>query len=475
MRNVIVLACMAIMPLTHAKAEGYLVNAQSAKQSGMGHVGTAMKLGAESMHFNPAGLVFMNKSIDISAGVSGVFSKGKYSSLSDEYFVKTDSKVSTPLFMYAGFKIYDNLAAGVMLNTPYGSSIKWGDDWRGAHLIQDISLKLFNIQPTVSWKITNRLSVGAGLMMEYGNFNLNRALIAPGAMSGLANKLFAANPALAALIPQELKTVIVKYDNASAASAGLTGDAGVRVGYNLGAMFVVNDKISIGASYRSKVTAKVKEGEVNVKYANELEFKELLKSVNSLLSKLPQGSGVPSKIEVPSLDNGTFSAELPLPSVFSAGITYYPTNRWTVSGEVQFNGWGAYKQLTIKFNPDEELGKYNINAPKKYKNSRTYRLGGQYAATKRLDLRLGAYFDETPVKDDYLNPETPSMNKLGLSAGLSFRPMNSLSVDVAFSYITGFGRDGSYTDKDLLGQPRTFGGHYNIAAMMPSIGLSYAF
>jgi long-chain fatty acid transport protein len=142
---------------------------------------------------------------------------------------------------------------------------------------------------------------------------------------------------------------------------------------------------------------------------------------------------------------------------------------------VQFNGWGTYKQLTIKFNPDEELGKYNINAPKKYKNSRTYRLGGQYAATKRLDLRLGAYFDETPVKNDYLNPETPSMNKLGLSAGLSFRPMNSLSVDVAFSYITGFGRNGSYTDKDLLGQPRTFGGHYNIAAMMPSIGLSYAF
>jgi len=475
MRNVIVMACMAIMPLTYAAAEGYLVNAQSAKQSGMGHVGTAMKLGSESMHFNPAAMVFMDKNIDLSAGVSGVFSSGKYKNLSDGYSVKTDSKVSTPLFLYAGFKIYDNLAAGVMLNTPYGSSIKWGNDWEGAHLIQDISLKVFNIQPTISWKITNRLSVGAGLMMEYGSINLDRALIAPGAMSGLANKLFTANPALEKLVPQESKAVIAKYDNVSAASVGLTGDAGIRMGYNVGAMFDVNDKITIGASYRSKVTAKVKEGEVNVNYANELEFKELLKSVNSLLGKLPQGSGVPTEIEVPSLDNGTFSAELPLPSVLSAGITYYPTNRWTVSGEVQFNGWGTYKMLMIKFNPDEELGKYNISAPKKYKNSRTYRLGGQYAATKRLDVRMGAYFDETPVKDDYLNPETPSMNKLGLSAGLSFRPLSGLSVDVAFSYITGFGRNGSYTDKDLLGQPRTFGGHYNIAALMPSIGLSYAF
>lgn len=67
------------------------------------------------------------------------------------------------------------------------------------------------------------------------------------------------------------------------------------------------------------------------------------------------------------------------------------------------------------------------------------------------------------------------MNKLGITAGLSFRPLESLSVDFAFSYVTGFGRDGSYTDLDLLKKPRIFGGHYNVYALMPSIGLSYAF
>ena len=68
------------------------------------------------------------------------------------------------------------------------------------------------------------------------------------------------------------------------------------------------------------------------------------------------------------------------------------------------------------------------------------------------------------------------MNKLGLTAGLSFRPLESLSVDFSFSYVTGFGRDGSYTDADLFtGQPRTFGGHYDTIALMPAIGISYAF
>lgn len=68
------------------------------------------------------------------------------------------------------------------------------------------------------------------------------------------------------------------------------------------------------------------------------------------------------------------------------------------------------------------------------------------------------------------------MNKFGITAGLSFRPIDPLSIDFAFSYVTGFGRDGSYSDKSLItGSDRTFGGHYNIYALMPSIGVAYAF
>ena len=77
MRKVIVLACLAMLPFSYAAAEGFQVNAQSTKQAGMGHVGVAMKLGAESMHFNPAGLVFMDKDIHLSAGVAGVFTNAK--------------------------------------------------------------------------------------------------------------------------------------------------------------------------------------------------------------------------------------------------------------------------------------------------------------------------------------------------------------------------------------------------------------
>ncbi len=480
MKRFIAIASLSMLPFAYSAAEGYQVNALSAKQSGMAHVGAAMKLGAESMHFNPAGLVYLNKSIDLSAGVTGVFPFSKCKTNNTTY--KAEVAPNTPLYINAGFKIYDNLAAGVMINTPYGSSINWGNDWAGAHLIQDISLQAFNIQPTFSWKIMDRLSVGAGLMMEFGNITLNRALIGPGSMNDMAKKMVGKLPQ--SLLPMlkpaidPIMSEMQRYEDASAASVTLKGDAGLKFGFNVGAMFDINEKFTVGLAYRSKIKLKVSEGDIALRYANKEHFDALLTNINQLIAAANK-MGVPglpaNGINVPPLDRGTFTAQLPMPDNWGVGLTYKPTNRWIVSGEVQFVGWGAYKNLNIEFQPENELGTYNINAPKEYQNTRIYRVGAQFAATKRFDIRFGAYYDESPVKDDYLNPETPSMDKLALTAGLSFRPTKSISVDFSFSYITGFGRDGSYTDSDLLGQPRTFGGHYNVTALLPSIGIQYGF
>lgn len=482
----IVCACLSLLPSAYAAAEGYQVNAQSTKQAGMGHVGAAMKLGAESMHFNPAGMVFMDQDIHLSAGVAGIFSKGSFTQ-PDGYEAHPDNSPSTPLYLYAGFKIYDNLAAGVSVTTPFGSTMNWGKDWRGAHLVQDIQLKAFNIQPTVSWKIMDRLSVGAGLLMEFGNIKLSRALIGPGEMNALAGSmlekfgpLLEQNPALGILaqpVIEKLSADLQKYNDASAASVNLRGDAGIRFGFQVGAMYDINDRLTVGVSYRSKVKARVSEGNISLSYANESDLKEnIFRQVETLVNMAHMaGIDVPLNLEIPALDQGTFSAELPLPSSCNVGIAYRPTDRWTVSGEVQFVGWGAYKTLEIRFSPSS-LSRYDMVAKKEYVNSRIYRAGAQFAATDRLDLRVGTYFDQSPVKDDYLNPETPSMDKLGFTAGLSFRPVQPLSVDFAFSYVTGFGRDGSYSDKSLItGNSRTFGGHYHIYALMPSLGVSYAF
>ena len=72
-----------------------------------------------------------------------------------------------------------------------------------------------------------------------------------------------------------------------------------------------------------------------------------------------------------------------------------------------------------------------------------YRIGAQYMATDRLDVRLGLYYDQSPIRKNNYNPETPGMGKIGISTGCSFEPYRNLQIDFAFLYIQGVSRHGS--------------------------------
>ena len=83
--------------------------------------------------------------------------------------------------------------------------------------------------------------------------------------------------------------------------------------------------------------------------------------------------------------------------------------------------------------------------------------------------RLGFYYDPSPIQDDYFSPETPNMDNLGFTAGLSYMPTERLSIDVSFLYIHGLKRTG------VTYAPSNFGGDYKTSAVIPGIGLAYKF
>ena len=486
MKRLVIVVLASILSMT-VFAEGYQVNLLSTKQTGMGHVGTGMKLGAESMHFNPAGLAFLRTNMDYSLGISAIMAKAKYSY--DGYSAKTDNPVGTPLYAYAGFKIYENLAAGISLTTPYGNSLKWPKNWAGAGLIQDISLKSYVIQPTLSYKITDRLSIGVGLQLAWGNVNLSRALMSAGDLQRIGAEFESFLPLLASVPSnvisdadkQAMQEMVASMKNAEVppAYARLEGNAHMRVGFNVGIMYDVCDKVTIGLSYRSKIKMRVKEGEASLNYANR-RIEDLFTNMEDLLAKygpmLNQLLGVTvPNISIPKYDEGSFRAELPLPSNTTLGVSYRPTDRWELALDLQYVGWNAYDSLNVYFN-EAELGIAPIKAEKDYKNSMTYRIGASYKTTDRLVLRAGVYYDQSPIRKKLYNPETPGMDKLGLSAGLTFEPYKGLQFDVAFLYIQGFSQHGKYPYKNVVtGVDEMFEGKYKSTAFSPSIGISYRF
>ena len=143
--------------------------------------------------------------------------------------------------------------------------------------------------------------------------------------------------------------------------------------------------------------------------------------------------------------------------------------------DLQYVGWNAYDSLNVYFN-EEELGIAPIKAGKDYKNTVVARVGAQYKTTDRLFLRAGVYFDQSPIREDNYNPETPGMNKIGMSAGCSFEPYRNLQIDFAFLYIQGLARNGSYTSRNIVtGMEDKFEGRYHSNAVTVSWGLAYKF
>lgn len=225
-----------------ALAEGYQINSLSSKQIGMGHTGVALKLGGESMFFNPAGMAFMDKTLDLSGSFTGIMPTCTATVDGKDY--ETDNGVSTPINVNAAFSIYPNLKAGVSFYTPYGSAINWTDNWPGAPLSQNVSLKTFTIQPTVSWAITKKLSVGLGAMITWGTVDLNKGLVP----ASTADKAIAALTALG-----QLPAGTPSFGSTTPASVNLNGKADVAVGFNVGVMYDILDNLTVGVSYLSLI------------------------------------------------------------------------------------------------------------------------------------------------------------------------------------------------------------------------------
>lgn len=445
-----ILGIAAIATTFSAFAEGYQVNTLSARQNGMGHTGTALKLGSESMIFNPAGLGFLDKTLDVKASVSGIFATATATVGQEEF--KTDNSPSTPLSVNLGFRIYDNFSAGISFYTPYGSNINWGEHWAGAVLNQSVKLSVYTIQPTFAFRPIKNLSIGAGLMVSWGSVDLNKGLV-PSETFNL-------------LMP----TWISNYGKyTTPASVNLNGSSKVAVGVNLGVMYDINSRWTVGFNYRSKMNMKVSSGAAALSFAND-DSRKILESSLKLI------------------DKANFKAEMPCVSILNFGVSYKPLENLTLAADAQLSLWNEYKQLDIEF-LDPALAGYNQNIEKNYHNTWTWHLGAEWNLTKRFDLRAGLMVDTAPMSKHNYNPETPGMTKIEPSVGFSFRPVPSFSIDFGFLYVAGLGVDNAsvqYNDmlagtiNSMMGQEvvkpvKTFTADYKVHAFIPSIGISYNF
>ena len=475
-----ILTAAAVLSVLSANAEGYQINSQSSRQWGMAHTGTALKLGAESMTFNPAGLVFMNSKFDVSLGTILIKSKVEFEQGS--YSHKTDNPLSTPIYGHFGYKVNDKFAVGVNITNPAGNSLVWGDNWAGANHVQEVSLKAFNVQPTVSYKINDFISVGAGLMIDFGSFEQSKGLVAANAFNGLGTLAGGLSAMMPSLAP--LPGMIQSFNNQVPVAIELEGSSKVSYGFNIGALVNLSEKLTLGVNYRSKVKLSVEGGEAELDYAND-NAKAVINAIKSFdttpLQGLESAGAIPAGTvatlkgtqtqlaTMGVLDGATFDASMPIPSILSFGLTYQPNEAWTLTGEAQITGWSAYDKLEMTFNT--VAGTISQVSVKDYENTVAVRLGAQYVANDFVTYRAGIYMDTPPVQMDNYNPETPSANCYGITAGATLNPTKYMAIDLSLGYLQGEKTTGSCLNSD----GSKFEASYTKSAIMPGIGVRFNF
>jgi long-chain fatty acid transport protein len=441
---------LAFLTYNSMSGEGYQVNLQGNRQVGMGHTGAGQKLGATSMHFNPGAMGMLGSQFDFSAGGSLIFSSNSFVGTGPNApKEESDNPMGTPFYMYAAGKITDKLVAGIGVTTPFGNSLKWGDDWSGRYMIQDISLQAIFVQPTLSYRITDKLSVGAGLAVVFGGVEINRAI--------------------------SFNRLDPFYQQATSNPAAQAPDGQVNLkgnttahGFSAGVFYQVRENLSIGLGYRSKVDVELDEGDASFTYH------ELVPTFMKMGIEM-QGGTVPEGYEF-FPEGNKFSSSLPMPSNLTLGVGWNLNEKWFLAVDLQHVGWSAYKSLNFDFEQNTFAIEDSEN-PRNFKNTMIYRLGAEYSLNPAWKFRGGIYYDETPIPKDYLTPETPGTNKTGISLGFSWFISEKLSVDASILHIMGEEREDGYTGEYAPNpyKPNGFYGKYNTSAWIPGIGISYTF
>lgn len=104
-------------------------------------------------------------------------------------------------------------------------------------------------------------------------------------------------------------------------------------------MWDVSKKVTVGASFRSKMQMKVNSGDASVSYANEI--------ARTVLEK-----------DLGIINAANFKASMPAPYVLTFGAAYRPIDKLTLAFDAQLTGWKTYKELKIDF-LNEQLSPYN--------------------------------------------------------------------------------------------------------------------
>ncbi|MCR9422382.1 outer membrane protein transport protein [Vibrio sp. RM-69-4] len=316
----------------------------------------------------------------------------------DVYDVKNQQKMNdvAPLQVvpaaYYVSPINEKWAWGMGIFTTYGVATDYPNDIYAGDLAGDTSLLSVNLNPNIAYRVSEQLSLAAGVNLVYAEAKLTRHKGALAVFTG---------------------------GSASDNLVGMTGET-VAWGWNIGSLYEFNQNHRVGFAYRSAVDLDFDDGEFS-----------------------SYSSGVATNAVVEG------RLKITLPAMWEVSAFHQLTDSVALHYGYQRTDWSSFKEL--KATSSQCTNGECFYKSEKYEDSGRWSLGSTYQLNSTWTLRAGFAFDEQAGEATLSIPDS---DRYWYSAGVSYVISDSLSIDAGFALVKS--KSGTFTETNKLNETLTF-------------------
>ncbi len=369
---------------SQAMANGLAINEHSASGMGTAFAGrSSSALDASTVAGNPAGMSKLERR-EVSGGLAFIHAETDIEATGGTGSTDGDMvPFATVPFGYYVTPINDKMHFGLGLYVPFAVISDYENGHMGRYHGVTSEVEVVNLQPTLSYKINDRVSVGGGLVI-----------------SRIYGKLTSNYPA-----PGQDADIEIEGDD-------------IAYGYNIGVLVDLTEQLTWGLTYHSKV-----------KYSLEGDTK---------VSNVPDITLAPG-LSLGSL-NGKYDAsvDISMPESFDTSVTYRLDDQWTLYGGATWTRWSRLDALVVEnegVHPAFAGQFATLEEPLKWEDTWSFAVGAAYQLNPQWVLRAGLALDESPTNDTHRTTRIPVSDRTILSFGAGWNIDQDLTLDLAYSYL----------------------------------------
>ncbi len=397
-------------------AAGFAVNELSTNGLGRSNAGEAsIAEDASVLSHNPGGLTRL-KAITITGPIAFVEGSVNLGQVGDKDSDDDVTLVQTIPAFYIAAPVNDSLVLGLGGYTDFGFETDYISDFGGLAEAKKSDIKAYYITFSGGYKVTGKLSLGAGVSSIYAKADLSsRCVDGPsfcflgGASSG--------------------------DDIMSLSSDDNT------YGWNVGALYEFTKSTRVGISYKS---------EVNITFEGDMSSDVMTGEV-TLIN--PEGLNW----------NTSSSADLDLPAMLELSGYHELTDRLAVHASVQKTYWSSFHAPAIKID-NSTIAATTIN--ENWQDVIRYGIGATYKINQAWTARAGYANDQTPTTNAERTLRLPDADRDLYSVGISWILSDAIQIDAAYQYLDGnestINENGHSYTTDISANIFSIGGSYSL-------------